>query len=346
VLLVIVGIAVIAYVDWLVRALSLGFLYIFPLAFGAIVMKRRAALLLVPFCVFLGDWLGPYEHTGWRLLWRNLFSFAGYLAVVLVVSSLVQQRRSLTEAVRRQRDEMAKEIAQAAQIQRRMLPQRAPLFDEIELAARMQSAKVVAGDYYDFIELPDGQLGLAVADVTGKGVPAGLLVPTLKAALRLEAPRSPQSHEVADSLNQLIYEVTDEARYLTLFYAKLTLQERTLQYTNGGHLPGLWYKAATREVVWLDKGGLLLGLFEGVKYESEQVQLGRNDILALYSDGIVEAENRRGDEFGRKQLACLIAAHDTLAAEELLDAVFSALADFTEHQAPADDQTLLILRVR
>ncbi|MGH9803214.1 MAG: PP2C family protein-serine/threonine phosphatase [Blastocatellia bacterium] len=168
VLLVLAGIAVIAYVDWAVRALSLGFLYIFPLAFGGIVMGRRATLLLVPLCVFLVDWLGPYEHAGWHLLWRNLISLAGFLAVVQVVSRLVQQRRRLTETVWQQRDEMAKDIAQAALIQRRMLPQRAPVCDGIELAARMQSAKVVAGDYYDFIEQADGNLGLISAKLRRK----------------------------------------------------------------------------------------------------------------------------------------------------------------------------------
>ncbi|MGE0129277.1 MAG: PP2C family protein-serine/threonine phosphatase [Blastocatellales bacterium] len=345
-LLVIAGIAVIAYVDWVVRALSLGFLYIFPLAFGAIVMGRRAAILLGTLCVFLVDWLGPYEHAGWHLLWRNVISLAGYLAVVLIVSRLAQQRRSLTETVRQQHDEMVKEIAQAALIQRRMLPQRAPLLDGIDLAARMQSAKAVAGDYYDFTELADGALGLAVADVVGKGVPAGLLTPTLKAALRLQAPRAEQSHEVAADLNQLLHDVTDEARYVTLFYGVLNPQARTLQYTNGGHLPGLWFKAATREFVWLDKGGLSLGLFEGTKYESEQVQLGRNDIIALYSDGIVEAENQRGEDFTRERLAQLIASHSTLSAEALLDAVFAAVDDFTQHRAPADDRTLLVLKVK
>lgn len=345
VLLVLAGIAVIAYVDWVAESLSLGFLYIFPLAFGAILMGRRSALLLVPLCVFLVDWLGPYEHSGWIVIWRNIVSLAGYLAVVLIVGRLVRQRRNLAETVRLQRDEMANEISEAALIQRRMLPQLVPLRNGIDLAARMESAKVVAGDYYDFIELAEGDLGLVVADVAGKGVPAGMLMPTVKAVLCLEAPRSFQCQTVVASLNQLMYDVTEGARYVTLFYARLNPRELTLQYTNGGHVPGLWYKAATREIVWLDKGGTAPGLFKGMKYESEQVQLGRNDILALYSDGIVEPEDRQGDEFGRERLAHLIASHNTLTAEELLEVVFATLADFTEHQMPADDQTLLIIKI-
>lgn len=346
VLFALAGIGVIAYVDWAVRAFSLGFLYIFPLAFAAIVLKRRGALLLVPLCVFLVDWLGPYEHLGWEVIWRNLVSLTGYLAIVLIVSQLVQQRRSLSETVRQQRDEMIKEIAQAAMIQRRMLPQHTPVRVGVDLAARMESAKVVAGDYYDFIELENGELGLVVADVAGKGVPAGLLVPTLKAALRLEAPRLPQCQAVVASLNQLIYDITDGARYVTLFYARLNPPDRTLQYTNGGHLPGLWYQAATHAIVWLEKGGLAPGFFEGVKYESNQVQFAASDILALYSDGITEAENRDGEDFGRERLANLIASHSTLTAEALLEIVFTTLADFTAHQTPADDQTLLILKMK
>ena len=340
------GIAVIAYVDWISRALSLGFLYIFPLAFGAIVMRRRTILLFVPLCVFLVDWLGPYEHAGWHLLWRNLISLAGFLAVVLVVSRLVQQRRSLTEAVRQQNDEMAKDIALAAQIQRRMLPQRAPTLPGIELAGHMQSAKVVAGDYYDFIEFSDGKLGLVVADVAGKGVPAGLLTPTLKAALRFEAAQTRPTQAVTASLNQLLYDLTDETRYATLFYAVLNPVTHTLQYTNAGHLPGLWFKAATREVVWLEEGGLALGLFAGINYTSGQSQMERNDILLLYSDGITEAEDAGGHDFTRERLARLVAEHAVLTAAALLETIFAEVAEFTQHQTPRDDQTLLILKIK
>ncbi len=343
-LLMLAGIAVIAYVDWNVRALSLGFLYVFPLAFGAIVLPRRIVLSFVPMCVFLVDWLGPYEHMGWHLIWRNLISLSGFLAVVLVIANLVEQRRRLTETVRLQRDEMAKDIALAAQVQRRMLPQFAPVYAGLELAARMQSARVVAGDYYDFMELEDGNLGLVVADVAGKGVQAGLLAPTLKATLWLEAPRARQSQEVVTDLNRLLYDLTEEARYVTLFYGILNPRTQALRYTNAGHLPGLLFKAATREIVWLEKGGLALGLFAGMKYESEQVQLGQNDILALYSDGIVEAENQRGEDYSRERLAELIASNNTLTAEALLDIVFANVASYTQQQALADDQTLLILK--
>lgn len=138
----------------------------------------------------------------------------------------------------------------------------------------------------------------------------------------------------------------DGARYETVFYARLNPSDGTLQYTNGGRLPGLWYQAASREIVWLEKGGIAPGLFEGVKYESEQVQLAAGDILALYSDGITEAEDRHGNDFGRARLSDLIAEHHKLTADNLLTAVFATLADFTQQQLPADDQTLLILKIK
>ncbi len=117
--------------------------------------------------------------------------------------------------------------------------------------------KTDAGDYLS-AKIERGNIRNTV-NATGIGVSAGMLTPTVKAALYLQAPRSSQCQTVIASLNQLIYDVTNRARYMTLFYARLNPRERTLQYTNGGHLPGIWFRAATQEIAWLDKGGVALG---------------------------------------------------------------------------------------
>lgn len=344
-LIILVSVAAIAYVDNVVSTISLGFLYLFPLALSALLQPRRITLALVVICVFLHDWFGPYEHSWGQVLSRNFISFAGFMIVALLISRLAEQQRRLSALVRSQRDELVNEIMLAAQVQKNLLPQCAPRVAGAELAGRMLPARKVAGDYYDFIELNDGCLGLVIADISGKGVPAGLLMPLVKATLRLEAPRLTESHEVVKSFNQILYDVTDEARYATLFYGKFDPTRRLLQYTNAGHLPGLLYKAQAKETVWLSKGGLVSGLFPAAEYESETVILECGDLLILYTDGLVEAENQQGEQYAQERLQAVVASHLNYNAEELTAAICSSVLDFARTEKLADDLTLLVLKV-
>jgi sigma-B regulation protein RsbU (phosphoserine phosphatase) len=345
-LLIILGsIVAIAYVDSVVSTVSLGFLYLFPLALSALLQPRRITLTLVVICVFLHDWFGPYEHSWGQVLSRNFISFAGFMIAALLISRLAEQQRRLSALVRRQRDELVNEIMLAAQVQKNLLPQRSPHIAGAALAGRMLPARKVAGDYYDFIELNDGWVGLVIADISGKGVPAGLLMPLVKATLRLEAPRLTESNEVVKSFNQILYDVTDDARYATLFYGKFDPTRRLLQYTNAGHLPGLLYKSQAKETVWLSKGGLVTGLFPAAEYESDTVLLEGGDILILYTDGLIEAENQQGEQYARERLQAVVASHPDDTAEEITNAICASVLDFTCTEKLADDLTLLILKV-
>jgi sigma-B regulation protein RsbU (phosphoserine phosphatase) len=344
-LAVVASIIAIAYADSVVTTISLGFLYLFPLTLSALLLSRRVTLVLVFCCVFLHDWFGPYEYTWGQVVSRNVISLAGFGVVAMLVSRLAEQQRRLTALVRQQRDELAHEIEIAAQVQRRMLPSVMPQYSDLDLAARMRPAKVVAGDFYDVIEMGEARLGLAVADVAGKGVPAGILVPTLKAALRLEAPRSPRSDLVAASLNDLIFDLTDDVRYVTFFYATFDTESRTLQYTNAGHLAGLLFRSSTGRVVRLEQGGLPLGLFRVVTYQNETVQLEREDVLVLYSDGIVEAEDEAGEPYSLERLERNIVSYSRSGARALLDQVLADVAALSQDEHPADDQTMLVLRI-
>jgi len=155
------------------------------------------------------------------------------------------------------------------EVQQRLLPAQAATLQGFDLAGRMYPAKVVGGDYYDYIRLPQANLGLVIADVSGKGVAAALLTASVEMALRMDAPSLSRSDEIVSNLNRLLYEITDAARYVTLFYGKLDVANRCLQYTNAGHLPPILLRASAEEVVLLEKGGPVIGLIPGATFESE-----------------------------------------------------------------------------
>jgi hypothetical protein len=149
--------------------------------------RFRTSLLLVLVCVGLSDWLGSLEHVGWRHSTRNLIALIGFTSVVLFVNRLSVQRTALAAEVQAQADELAKQMKLAAEVQRRLLPQRPPTVPGFDIAARTYPARVVDGDLYDFIEMQNGNLGLIIADIAGKGVSPGLFMPAITIAVRTNA---------------------------------------------------------------------------------------------------------------------------------------------------------------
>jgi len=225
---------------------------------------------------------------------REAFTLLGYIFVVIIVNQLGTQRRQLTELAERQRDELAKEIQLAAEVQGSILPRSIPTIPGFEFAARMYLAKIVAGDYYGFIELSEGEIGLVIADVSGKGVAAGLLMPSIEIALRLDAPRFPRTNHLLRNFNNVVCQITGGDRFIALFYGKLCPRLRSLEYSNAGHNPPLLIRAG-QEPMPLDRGGPVLGLLPDSDYESDKIDFRRGDVLVLYTDGAVEAQNPAGE---------------------------------------------------
>jgi hypothetical protein len=185
-LVVVAGISTVAYADKSVASVSLAPLYFLPLALSALVHPLRISLALSVVCLVLHDLLSPVRDVGARHLTRDATILLGYLFVVVVVNQLGTQRRRLAELAERQRDELANEIQLAAEVQQSILPRSIPTVPGFEFAARMYPAKTVSGDYYGFIELLAGEIGVVIADVSGKGVAAGLLTPSIEVALRMD----------------------------------------------------------------------------------------------------------------------------------------------------------------
>jgi serine phosphatase RsbU (regulator of sigma subunit) len=340
------GIAAVAYTDYVVVTISLGYLYLLPLSLSAVVHRRRTSMLLVAFCAILHEWFGPFEHAGSLQIFRNSLTVVGFTVVVLLISSLVGQRRRLTETVRQQRDELAREVQLAAEVQRRLLPLAPPRLDGFDIAGEMYPAKTVGGDYFDYIELPDGRLGLAVADVSGKGMPAALLMPAVETALHMAARSSLPLAETISGLNRTLYDVTDESRFVTLFCAILNPKSLLLEYCSAGHHPGLLARAGERDPIWLEKGGALLGLLPEVAFETGTIQLAPGDTLVLYTDGVIEAQDQNEEEYSKERLCAAVLAHRQDSAQDLVRRVYNEVTAFTHDPNLRDDLTLIVLKVR
>ena len=185
-LVVVLAIGCVAYADSRVEDVSLGYLYILPLSFSAILLSARLTYAIVIVCIFFHDLFGPpIHHIQGRIL-HNLAALVGFTFVVVILRWFVAQRNALNELTRHQRDELLKEVELAAEVQRLFLPRSDPETAGFEISGAMHPARVVGGDYYDYLPRPDGRMRLVIADVSGKGVAAALLMSATAAAVQLE----------------------------------------------------------------------------------------------------------------------------------------------------------------
>jgi sigma-B regulation protein RsbU (phosphoserine phosphatase) len=340
---VLAGVSAVAYADKSVAPVSLAPLYFLPLALSALVHPLRISLALSIVCLVLHDLVGPVRDVGTEHLLKDAITLLGYVFVVVVVNQLGAQRRRLAELAERQRDELANEIELAAEVQQGILPRSIPQIPGFDFAARMYPAKIVAGDYYGFIEFPAGEIAVVVADVSGKGVAAGLLMPSIEVALRMDAARFSSTSDLLQTFNNVVCQITGGHRFISLFYGKLSPQSHSLEYTNAGHNPPLVIRAGT-DPSPLDKGGPVLGVLPNSDYESEKITLRQGDILVLYTDGAVEAENPAGEQYSAERLSRTVGLHLQQNASELIDTIYTSVIQFRKTTSLADDLTLVLLK--
>ena len=343
-LVVVAGILLIAVTDKTVGPeISLASLYVLPLALSALIHPLRASVLLATVCLVMHHLVGPSAKMGPVHLTHDVATLSGYVFVVLVVNRLGHQRTRLAEAAERQRDELASEIQLAAEVQQNILPRTVPSLPGFDIAAKMHPAKAVAGDYYGFIEQADGSFAIVIADVAGKGVAAGLLMPSIEIALRLNSARCANANEVIRDFNEVVCRVTGGSRFISLFYGRLSPPSRTLEYTNAGHNPPLLLrKDKARE---LCSGGPVLGVVPQCCYETELVQLESGDVLILYTDGLVEAENSEGEFYAAHRLETTAFAFVDQTAERIAEVIYESVRRFRGTDELEDDATLLVVRV-
>ena len=237
--------------------------------------------------------------------------------------------------------EKKQEIAEAREIQRRLLPDEIPEISGCDIQAFWKPAKDVGGDYFDAIRLTDDMAAFCIADVAGKGVPAALLMCTMQASVRGFAHETFNPATICRNLNRVALENTRSERFTTFFYGVLDSTRRSLCYCNAGHVPPILIRQ-DGTIKRLSEGGTILGVFPDVQYEQSQTAFASGDRLVLITDGITEAMNDQNEEFGEDRLIDLLLQYRHMGAAELHKTVIDADASFAR-QALQDDATLMIV---
>lgn len=242
----------------------------------------------------------------------------------------------------REKEAMERELSIARDVQRELLPRGSPVIPGLSLAGACRPAVGVGGDYYDYLQFSDDRVGLVIADVAGKGIPAALLMAGLQASVRSLAAPSVDPGEVNRQLNGMLYRSTATSRYATLFFGVYDARRRTLSYSNAGHFPPLHIEAT--EVGRLTADGIPLGLMEEAQYGQGCRTLQPGDLLALYTDGIVEAPDARGVEFGEERLVAALRRNMDRDLDEVILTVLGEVERWTGGGAAHDDATLVLVR--
>jgi sigma-B regulation protein RsbU (phosphoserine phosphatase) len=238
---------------------------------------------------------------------------------------------------------LEEEVATARKIQRNLLPENPPKIQGWELCASNRPSRDVGGDYHDFLPLPGGHLGIAIGDVSGKGIPAALLMSNLQAALRVQALAGLPAHKLVEQVNRHIYRTTGSESFISFFLGELDPNAGAFHYTNAGHNAPLLVRE-NGNVESLEIGGLLLGVFPEAVYERGRVQLEPGDLLAFYTDGVTEAMNAAGDMFSEERLVEALHHHRGSSASEIHDSVLNRVREFQCGRPLDDDLTLILIK--
>jgi sigma-B regulation protein RsbU (phosphoserine phosphatase) len=240
---------------------------------------------------------------------------------------------------------MEEELRLAREIQQNLLPNRLPTGEGFELAGYNLPSKEVGGDYYDFIQLPDGRIGIAIGDISGKGIPAAILMSNLQASLRISANEAASCCDVVSQVNRQITKTTAIEKFATFFYGIFNPATCAFEYTNAGHnYPILGNKNGSHTL--LKEGGLIIGVIEQTDYETKQLKLQTGDTLLFYTDGITESMNPADEEFGEKRLLDCLSRISHDSAQEILKSVLTEVTDFSQGDLQADDLTLVVLKIK
>ncbi|HUU31572.1 MAG TPA: GAF domain-containing SpoIIE family protein phosphatase, partial [Phycisphaerae bacterium] len=236
-----------------------------------------------------------------------------------------------------------RELEVAAAVQKRLLPARAPAIAGYDCYGITVPSLVVGGDLHDWIELPEGNWGIAVGDVAGKGVPAALLMASLRAALRAQAEHVYELDHIMDRVNRSLTADTEPTEFATLFYGVLDSRARRLTYANAGHEPPLLIRKG--QIRPLTVGGPLLGITLEASYESEAIQLEAGDTLVAFSDGAFDAANFKQERFGKERLLDSIRRHAAYGAQRMVEEIQWDIRRWTGLAPRADDLTLVAIKV-
>jgi len=261
--------------------------------------------------------------------------------------SFNEMTSSISELIeeQRKRQRLENELSIAREVQNQLFPRSLPALPGLELAAICKPARTVSGDYYDFIQVGPSRLGIALADISGKGISAALLMASLQAALRSQAMLDGHGGTAAlvARLNHHLFKNTSDDRYATFFYAVYDTVSRTLTYTNAGHLPPFF--VLNGRVQTLDEGGTVVGLFDDSPYDQGVVQVSPGSVLVAFSDGLTEPENVYGEQFGLERLRDEVVRQQSSPPNRLAEGLIAASEQWAGTAEQADDITVVVARM-
>jgi sigma-B regulation protein RsbU (phosphoserine phosphatase) len=282
----------------------------------------------------------PYSNSDLRML-----------GSVATQTGLALENSRLTAEIAAQiaeREKRQRELEIAREVQQRLFPQEYPPVPGLEYTGACRPALEVGGDYYDFLSLSPTELGIAVGDISGKGIPAALLMATLRAFLRAQTIGEEKNlAEMMCNLNALVYESSATNRYATFFFARYNSATNALAYVNAGHNPPMVFRACGRqppEVIRLDTGGPVIGLLPTCTYEQGNITLKKGDVLIAFTDGISEAMNANDQEWGDERLIEAVVSGRMLAPSALISSILAAADAFVGDAPQHDDMTLVVAR--
>jgi len=333
----------VAYADHFVSSISLVYLYILPVCLATIFLRREVSYSLIAFCILFHDYNSPRHINVGLRIFHNLSAMLCFAFVVYVIQRHMDQREALAKTVQQQRDDLLKDVELAAQVQRLFLPTGKPAIAGLEIAGMMQPSRGVSGDYYDYIPIDAHTTQIIIADVAGKGVPAALLMSATAAAMRLEANHDRSMLQQVERLNTEIRAVSDAERYVTLLVAEIDTHKRKIHYVNCGHNPALLFRSKTGTLTPLNSSCPPIGLSLEEVCELASADLSPGDVVVLYTDGVTEAQNRLGEEFGMERLSATVRRGSSLSAEDLMVDIYNTAADFCGDDFN-DDVTVVVVK--
>ena len=263
-------------------------------------------------------------------------------AIALSAAIAIENARLYQVAVEKGR--LERELQLAREVQASLLPRATPQIPGWDFAAYWQPAREVAGDFYDFIPAGQGRTGVVIGDVSDKGMAAALFMALTRSIVRASVSAANSPAEGIIQANRLICADSTNGMFVTLFYARLDPTSGEMVYVNAGHNPPLLYHADQNELIRLTRTGMALGVFEIQPLDQSTVQLNSGDLVLLYTDGVTEALNAQGQEFGEARLERILLEHHHAPAVETVGVLERALSRFTGASAPFDDITLVLAK--
>lgn len=331
---------------------------------GAIYLLKKGEFVSIPVAVAFAAFMESF-HMALTLLLAKPYSQAlmavksasipmilsnsiGMLIFAFIISNLIKERDTAKERDRYfdelERKRFKLEIAR--EIQESFLPESLPLLKGFDLSAINLPAKEVGGDFYDFIPITKDKIGLTIADVSGKSISAALFMALSRTILRAQASGNPKVSEVIQDTNNLITADSKSGMFVTLFYGILDLEEKTLTYANAGHNPPVVFNGETGGLIMLKAKGIALGVIEDAEMEERKIALERGDMVVFYTDGVTEAQNESGSQFGEDRLFEIISKNHGLSAKDLTEKIEEEVLSFSGDAPQFDDITLMVLKAK